>query len=166
MSKETYKVISEHTHECGQVISTVMCSLTDVYFAVKPDPPFDLQPPPYVIAGPYIPPPQYKTRLELSGYCESLTVTNTGDICPKCGNEVLLSGEREPTPRHVGKLPGGDTYEVYYDGEGKDTLICVQGTHNLSNYEVILEPKQALSLLAWLQQEREKLEALAKEQAE
>ena len=61
--------------------------------------------------------------------------------------------------QHDGKLEGGDTYEVYYDG----SFICIQGTYNLKDYEVILEPKQALSLLAWLRQEEAALEELAKE---
>jgi hypothetical protein len=72
--------------------------------------------------------------------------------------------QQEDRPKHDGKLPGGDTYEVYYDGVGKDALVCVQGTHNLANYEVVLEPQQALSLLAWLQEQEATLQELAKEQ--
>jgi hypothetical protein len=72
----------------------------------------------------------------------------------------------EPVTKHDGKLPGGDTYEVSYDGMGKDAFVCIQGTHNLADHEAILEPKQALFLLDWLRQEETTLKKLAKEQAE
>src|SRR5438105_1230263 len=120
MNTQTYKVISESTHECGQVISTVVCLVTDASFAVKPDPPFDFEKPFHVVAGPYIPPPRYRPRLELSGYCESMTVTNieTQDnrrICPKCGMDVPLPDSIEPMPEHDGKLDEDGSFTVYYD---------------------------------------------------
>ncbi|SRR6266567_401375 len=105
------------------------------------------------------------------------------NICERCGGIKNASYEVEFLPgkrvlvqhqsitmkiclcpperfKHDGKLEGGDTYEVYYDG----SLICIQGTYNLKDYEVILEARQALSLLTWLRQEETTLEELAKEQ--
>jgi hypothetical protein len=68
-----------------------------------------------------------------------------------------------PQPYHDGKLDTGVTVVEYgevYQSYKKTT----QGIHICDEDEcVYLDPKQALSLLAWLRQEEGKLQQLAKE---
>ncbi len=65
--------------------------------------------------------------------------------------------------KHDGTL--NDFYEVRYlthsHRPGKPHVFIGNGGHISDHIE--LEPSEALSLLAWLEQEREKLELLAKE---
>lgn len=62
-------------------------------------------------------------------------------------------------------LPGKNAYNVEYMLVGFPGLANVRIGHDeVSNDEVWLYPSQALALLAWLQQEREELERLAKDE--
>lgn len=60
-----------------------------------------------------------------------------------------------PRPKHDGKLDEHDEMEVRLDGK----YVRLEEPWR----EILLNPKQALSLLAWLTQERETLERLAEE---
>lgn len=79
-----------------------------------------------------------------------------------------------PEPKHDGKLDEDDDgCTVSFDdnahldkGYGCCRGVRIAGKYAIGNGEdeVTLSPKKALSLLAWLEQERETLEQLAKEQ--
>jgi hypothetical protein len=63
---------------------------------------------------------------------------------------------------HDGRLDTGvmPTWVEYFD-----TYIYIQGGHgDMESSSIKLDAKQALLLLTWLEQERETLEQLAKEQ--
>lgn len=65
-------------------------------------------------------------------------------------------------PKHDGKLDEDGNYTVShsYGAWGFEGIILDEGKRTAA----LLDPKQALSLLAWLEQEKEKLELLVKEQ--
>jgi hypothetical protein len=93
------------------------------------------------------------------------------DLCEKCGGSThwYLGSQLPshlhfcyciPKAKHDGKLnkseDGEYDSEVWIDG-------CYIKIENL-NHMVVLDAKEALSLLAWLKQEESTLEELAKEQ--
>lgn len=101
------------------------------------------------------------------------------NICEICGgplqaNHLWCPGphsEDEPTPKHDGKLDkdGWSDVEIteiwscVQDKYGQGVRVGSLGCENES-MRVELDPAQALSLLAWLSQEKNELERLAKEQ--
>lgn len=111
------------------------------------------------------------------------------DLCPLCGgvmasitHAIEAGGSRteplitsghlcygHPAPQqHDGKLEGSNTYTVehIFGLYMPDVASIKIGHDEVSNDEVWLSPRQALSLLDWLLQEKPTLERLAKEQAE
>jgi len=68
---------------------------------------------------------------------------------------------KEPKPKHDGMLDEKLRVQYYRADEESLPLVGTTDGTAVSFYT----PKQALSLLAWLYQEQETLEALAKEQA-
>lgn len=110
---------------------------------------------------------------------------NEFDLCPKCGGVKSLKQPEhtgrvhtgtfkacvckpEPAQKHDGNLGQGDTvgYDRYHRRPvhvqlqvGSDDIVMVPDLG-----EIAIAPHKALSLLAWLQQEKPELERLAKEQ--
>lgn len=100
------------------------------------------------------------------------------NLCALCGGPLQASHlwcpgphskeDLEPAPKHDGKLDerGDYTVELWVQ-HGKATVDIDE---NISSWvcdnprNVELTPKQALSLLAWLKQEEQELQRLAKEQ--
>lgn len=77
----------------------------------------------------------------------------------------------EPMPHHDGWLDDGSASwmatKVEYDLSYKVHHLSIHGGYgDMESRDITLDPKQALSLLAWLQQEKATLERLAKERAE
>lgn len=66
-------------------------------------------------------------------------------------------------PKHDGHL-SSDGGRVSYDWLAEFGIRIEGSYYDGLNDNVALMPKQALSLLAWLEQERETLEQMAKEQ--
>ena len=69
---------------------------------------------------------------------------------------------------HDGNLGGDGRYTVSHDKVFNEPTVDIKGDINYVDMEdmVSLTPKEALSLLAWLEQERETLEKLVKEQGD
>jgi hypothetical protein len=76
------------------------------------------------------------------------------------------SGIVPPPPYHDGKLDTGVAV-VEYGEVYQSRKKTIQGIHICDEDEcVYLDPKQALSLLAWLRQQENELEQMAKEVGE
>lgn len=78
------------------------------------------------------------------------------------GEWRLCPGHPEPAQKHDGRLD--EDYQVYQSNGAwgvEGMILEYKGT-----CRAIIRPAQALSLLAWLEQNREELRRLAKEQAE
>jgi hypothetical protein len=82
-------------------------------------------------------------------------------------NQVVVPGMRlcpghpEPAPKHDGKLDEDGSATVWYDNIYSHVRgVLIDDSRGVCAY---LEPKQSLSLLAWLEQERGELQRLAEE---
>ncbi len=67
-----------------------------------------------------------------------------------------------PKPRHNGRLDDRHACHVFYSKVAGKTGIFIENEIDWLEDEIRLNPQQALSLLEWLQQERDKLEQLVK----
>lgn len=113
------------------------------------------------------------------------------NLCPKCGGVTSLKRPEhsmrvstgvfrpctckpEPVQKHDGKLDKRAVHDDYHATatiqddyglcDGSKLVEVAGGRGDCENSRVLLEPAQALSLLAWLTQERGELQRLAKEQ--
>ena len=76
-----------------------------------------------------------------------------------------MSEQQQAQTQHDGILHGNNTYRVIYMLPQIPSVTSVRIGHDaVTNDEVWLSPKQALSLLDWLKQEKIELERLAKEE--
>ena len=74
----------------------------------------------------------------------------------------LCPGHPEPAQRHDGNLNTESTHNVYYNNFGGVAIHANDAAPDTS--VTWMSASEALSLLAWLQQERDALARLAKEQ--
>ncbi len=83
---------------------------------------------------------------------------------------ALREEDTEPTSTHDGKLDEDGSFTVYHgdvwSSVHDDAIQGIHVLHRNSSYgHVTFTPQQALSLLAWLTQEKPALEQLTKEQS-
>ncbi len=86
---------------------------------------------------------------------------------------TLCPGHPEPAVKHDGNLDGRGQmdylhasveHRTWYGADEIEAVSISGGYGDIENSHVVLDPKQALSLLIWLTQEKPTLEKLAKEQ--
>ena len=100
-------------------------------------------------------------------------MTTEYNLCPTCGGvkgpvwprtygPCRCADGPMPVSKHDGKLDKDGDAKVQYGAAypGEEGVYVIDVSHDA----VYLNPSQALSLLAWLQQEEAKLHRLAKEQ--
>lgn len=97
----------------------------------------------------------YKVDLVMKGGPEQTVVPSQGVLTTTPFN--LCPGHPEPAPKHDGQLDKEEDSRVYYNY--KREIVVLAGGSSPS----FLTPKEALSLLAWLLQEKEALERWIKE---
>jgi hypothetical protein len=68
--------------------------------------------------------------------------------------------------KHDGKLDADGHLNVYLFKGPYASHMGIENSHRDTGDEEVLSPKQALSLLAWLEENRTRLEKLVREQAE